>query len=390
MDSTSSGCQVEKHENFYGDFKSAAVADSIYLNFSEMYNLLGVLGITGATIIVFLWGYIYLDKRRREAPLIAKINSLEKDLFVTKKENQLLKASEEDQVDSVSSELVEELNVELEQVKDKYLMLEAEKQSLEKELENSTEVGLELNRMLTDILSSQNGSDTLIANVEQLQRQLVEQQGTINAINGTLNIKDTENHELKLELEICNKKVTQLQTELDKMVENLLKIEDEKENTQSSLENDITKLQEKLHKTASTMASDNQKLTEEINQFRVKYRETHRNLELKSNEYNLLKNNLTELKGAKNNKEMIKSILDVSAFKAEHEQLQRENKILTDQLKQEQEDKFNIQKQLENTNLEATGLKRKYEEADKHRLEAETKLEVLRNYFSEKEAQLQK
>lgn len=49
---------------------------------------------------------------------------------------------------------------------------------LEKELEAAAEDGLELNRMVSDLLTNQSGSESMIiSSVEDLQRQLNEQQG---------------------------------------------------------------------------------------------------------------------------------------------------------------------------------------------------------------------
>lgn len=395
-DSSSGFCEAKnKLENFYDEFKSQTIADSINLDFSEIYNLLIVLAITAVTVVIFLWGYIFLDKNRKEAPLIAKVNNLEKSLLVANKENQLLneKIQELDATipdEIISNEYVENLKMELFDTETKCLSLLEEKQSLEKELENSTEVGLELNRMLTDILSSQNGSETLLANIEQLQRQLVEQQSTINTITANLNVKDTENHELQLELEICNKKVLDLQLELDKMVENLLKIEDEKEHSQSRLKADIFSLQDKLNTTSLTFTTENMRLKDEINTLTGKYRNLERNLEVKSNEYNILKDSIDVIKNSKNKAETVRNLMDVTEIKAKYEQLQEENGKLTLELQQAEESRYNMQGDLQRLTEELNEMRTKYENADKHKLEAQTKLEVLQNYFTDREAQLQR
>lgn len=396
MKSSSGYCEAKnKLENFYDEFQTQTIADSINLDFSDIYNLMIVLAITAVSVVIFLWGYIFLDKSRREAPLIAKVNHLEKNLLVAKKENQLLneKIQELDESvlqETVSNEYVENLKSELLDMKKKCDILEEEKQSLEKELENSTEVGMELNRMLTDILSSQNGSETLIANIEQLQRQLVEQQSTINTMNANLNVKDTENHELQLELEICNKKVFDLQLELDKMVENLLKIEEEKEQSQNKLKAEIFSLQDKLSSTSVTFTTDNLRLNDEIKILTEKHRNLERKLDVKCNEYNILKDSMDAIRNSKNKAETMKNLMEVTEIKARFEQLQDENNKLNTQLKKEEEYKYNMNQHVQRMAEEINLLKTKYEDADKHKLEAQTKLEVLQNYFREREAQLQK
>lgn len=356
------------------------------------YDFLSVLIITAITVLAFLLGYIFLDKNRREAPLIAKINKLEKELLIAIKENQILseKAFSNDEVDTIPHELVENLKQELESIYAARAALEEQVQTLEKELENSTEVGLELNKMLSEILSSQNGSDTLIANVEQLQRQLIEQQSTINSVNESLSIKDTENHELHLELEISNKKVIELQSELDKMVLNLLKVEEEKEQQHSALEAEITKLKEQLDKLKDNSQSENFQITNELQLVRAKLSETQHNLELKINELNLLKEGINKMKNIQNGSDEIKSLLDVNGVKAELLTLKHENEVLVQHLQQEQESKILYEKQAQTALQEVQRLKEKYDDADKQKLEVQTKLQVLSGYFKEKEEQLQK
>lgn len=64
--------------------------------------------------------------------------------------------------------------------------------ALEKELEVATEAGLELNHMLSEFLSAQHGSDTVMKSVEQLQKQLDSQQTTITTMTASLNSKNIE------------------------------------------------------------------------------------------------------------------------------------------------------------------------------------------------------
>ncbi|KRT83892.1 hypothetical protein AMK59_4881 [Oryctes borbonicus] len=360
--------------------------------FYAFINLLTFLGVTGFSVVLFLLGFITIDRNRKESGLIAKINTLEKALLVASKENSLLSDIKENDAENsrISSEEYENLSTIHKEIVSAKNALEEQVQSLEKELENSTEVGLELNRMLSDILSSQNGSDILIANVEQLQRQLKEQQGTINAISDTLNLKDTENHELQLELEIKNKKVTHLQTELDKMAMNLFKVEEDKEQMQAKLEGEIIELKDQLEKSKNSFNSARTKLLEEVNTLKGKYSESQRSVEVKTNEYNILKDNFNQIKSIKNNSEALESLLNASAMKAELQQLQRDSQTLNDLLKQEQQAKFTLEKQMEIALHEAQNYKVKYDDSDKEKLEAQTKLEVLSNYFKEREAQLQK
>lgn len=97
------------------------------------------------------------------------------------------------------------------------LALEEQIVALEKELDTSTEVGIELNKIISEMLNSTDGSEILKENVEQMQKKILEQQDMINTLNEIMNFKETENHELKLEIEISNKKVADLQEEVNKV-----------------------------------------------------------------------------------------------------------------------------------------------------------------------------
>ncbi|XP_008197649.1 transport and Golgi organization protein 1 isoform X2 [Tribolium castaneum] len=358
-------------------------------------NILLYLVTTAISVIIFLFGYIALDKSKREGPLIAKINSLEKELLIIIKENQILQEklstdSGYETNDRVPSEVVENLKQDLLAVTNVKNALEEQVQSLEKELENSTEVGMELNRMLTEILSSEGGSDVLKANVENLQRQLVEQQATINSVNETLAVTNTENHELRLELELSNKKVLDLQAELDKLLLNILKIEEEKDTQQSTLENEIANYRQKFEQVSNKLKLMENDHSLEIKQLRNQLDQTERKLELKTKEYDQLKDTLKQVKSLKNNESTLRDLLEVTDIKAELEVLKSENERFSQKLRQEQDLKSTFEKKAQSAEDELRVLREKYDETDKLRVESQTKLEVLSNYFKDREAQWQK
>lgn len=376
-------CNADSTDCLVNDVRKSE-SDYNFTNMEITYDLISVIAITAITVVTFLLGCVYIDKSRKEAPLIAKINRLEKDLLVALKENQLLteNGSTTNSDDGVT---IEKLTYELALAQNAKTTLEEQIENLEKELENSTEVALELNRMLSDVLSSQNGSDTLIANVEQLQRQLIEQQDTINSVNESLNERNTENHELRLELEISNKKVIELQSELDKMVLSLLKIEEEKDQQQHTLESEIINLKQELKRVVDESEKEITHLQNEIKILQHKHAEVQRNFEIKTSELKLLEDGLRD--GGDKNSD---SLLELSGLKAELMQLKRENQLLSEHLRQEQTGKGVLEKQTQAAVAEVESFKRKYEEADREKLEAQTKLQVLSVYFKEKEAQLQK
>jgi hypothetical protein len=149
-------------------------------------DLIITLGLTGLTLLVLILGHYCINRGKKEGPLVGKLNELERHLMVCNKENQALKtelidtkhklASIEDNSFG-SNDMVIALKRELEMSEQEKMELREQILSLEKELETAAEAGLELNKMVTELLNNQSGSDSIISSVEELQKQLNEQQG---------------------------------------------------------------------------------------------------------------------------------------------------------------------------------------------------------------------
>lgn len=63
---------------------------------------------------------------------------------------------------------------------------------LEKDIESATEAGLELERMLREVLSSNNEVNPLAQSVEDLQARLDAQQAANESLTNALNLKSQE------------------------------------------------------------------------------------------------------------------------------------------------------------------------------------------------------
>lgn len=116
------------------------------------------------------------------------MNALERHLMSSVKENELLKGEIIETKQKLmniednsfgSNDMVIALKREVETSENLRIELSEKVASLEKELEAAAEDGLELNRMVSELLNNQNGSDSIISSVEDLQRQLNEQQGKL-------------------------------------------------------------------------------------------------------------------------------------------------------------------------------------------------------------------
>lgn len=114
------------------------------------------------------------------------MNELERHLMAATKENEIVKGdiiATKQKLLSIednsfgSNDMVIALKRELEENEQLKNELVEKVMSLEKELEAAAEDGLELNRMVSELLNNQTGSESIISSVEDLQLQLNEQQG---------------------------------------------------------------------------------------------------------------------------------------------------------------------------------------------------------------------
>lgn len=356
---------------------------------------------TAVSCIIFLFVYMLIDKSSREAPLIKKINNLEKELLISLKEKDILQDGASDlskipteEIDFLKRKLEEteilKQNLEmqvlsLQQEVETKKELEEQIESLERELETSTEVGMELNRIISDMLNPSNGGEKLKENVEQLQRQLSEQKWIINDITKSLDDKEKENAALHVQLDETKKKSSELQKKLDEIVDQILKIEKERDQQQKTLQDEISMYQ--LKYSDEMMKED--LLNTEIRFLKTQLADAKRKAELKIKEYESLKESLNGFKFITNDNDALESLLNATTLKAELQQLKSESENYLTQLKQEEAAKIAFENKCQAVMEENNSLLNKYQESDKLKLEANMKLEVLNNYFKKREEELQ-
>lgn len=120
------------------------------------------------------------------------MNELERHLMLTVKENEALKGdiiTTKQKLMSIednsfgSNDMVIALKQDLEENEQIKVELSEKVVQLERELEAAAEDGLELNRMVSELLNNQTGSESIISSVEDLQRQLNEQQGETSLLD---------------------------------------------------------------------------------------------------------------------------------------------------------------------------------------------------------------
>lgn len=174
--------ETETHSvNNYTDFVVVFMGKLV-----ELVDVIVYVVITAIFVLAFTLGYYCITNSRKEGSLVSKLNILERKLMTSSKECDLLKCDLVDTRNKLASiednsfgsnEMVIALKQELDTTETERAALHDQVILLEKELETAAEAGLELNKMVSELLNNQSGSDSIISSVEELQRQLNEQQG---------------------------------------------------------------------------------------------------------------------------------------------------------------------------------------------------------------------
>lgn len=351
-------------------------------------DLVVCLFITAAAILIFLSGYYCLGNQRKENLLIAKLNILERKLIVSQKEYSLTKANLEETTSKLSriadksfgaDDMIKQYELEKNELCEQIA-------SLEKELEAAAEAGLELNKMVQELLSNQSGSDSIINSVEELQHQLNEQEANMIYINNLLAEKSRENSELQVILANTNQKFG---AEIQELLSLNKQLEADKETLEKQLNDKIYSLETELKENVQVKSSEISYLKEKHNALKKKYDEIVIKWRSSAARAEALEETLKKVETF-NGKDDIKKIIEATDANAKYIALKRETESLSDQLESEIECKNRMQEQIKELNDNITRLRAEYNQNEKDKLEAETRLEVLSNYFKEKESQLQK
>lgn len=352
------------------------------------YGIIIYLTITAITVLIFTLGYYYIEKLRQDGTLVKRINELEKALLNSNKEKNILRNELElSQGAEAPISLLEKLRDELEESNRLRIELEEQNVNLERELETATEAGLELNKMLGEYLSSQQSGNLVEESLEYLQKQLNDQQLTIAEMTVSANEKAKEFETNLAELNIAKEKITELTSELNSLVVNFTKLQEDSYTRETQLNEQITMLKTQLEKEINQKNQEINEKNNELNQIRQLSKELQHNLNVKENEFLLLKENLQSTNVDENN---VESIIDNTHIRAELKEVNAEKDLLIKQLEAEIERKKVIENQLTQMVTEKDTLHSQLQNVEKEKIETQTRLEVLSAYFKEKETQLQK
>ncbi|XP_062548922.1 transport and Golgi organization protein 1-like [Armigeres subalbatus] len=369
-------------------------AKMFVLELFKLSDLILLLAVTSFTLIVFSLGHYLINKNRKEKPLIYKLNMVERDLMASHKENAMLKsdlAETKHKLTSIennsfgSNDMVIALRQELEDSEQTKLEMQEQITSLEKELENAAEAGLELNKMVAELLN-QSGSDSIALTVDELQKQLNEQQQTILSMNTTLADKSRENSELQITLA---NQTTRFQQDIEELQQSLNDVRLEKNNLEIELNNIRSGQGSQLDILRKETGTEIAKLNKEVKSYQSKWEEAKKGLSTAEAKVEALEDCIKDIKKGKAGG-TVDGLIDSAELKAQLTVLNKEKANLQDRLQGEIVARQLLEDHVKIINEDISSLKKEFGQAEKDKLEAETRLEVLSSYFKDKETQLQK
>nr|XP_036229829.1 transport and Golgi organization protein 1 isoform X1 [Bactrocera oleae]XP_036229835.1 transport and Golgi organization protein 1 isoform X1 [Bactrocera oleae] len=387
--SSIAGCQLDLN-NMSMDMLLTVAGNKMF----EMSELLACLATVAVTCLFFLFVYYCFCNSSREGELLARLNALERSLLATHKENAILKEDlmgTRNKLSSIednsfgSNDMVIALKQELEDELLEKRQLQDQVGSLEKELENAAEAGLELNKIVSELLNNQTGDESIISSVEELQKQLNEQQKTILDINANLAEKSRENSELQLMIAEQN---ARLSGEIASLQQDNDELEVEKSNLQTRLEETKREFEEDITKALEGKNFEIKRLQSELVEMSTKLEAEHTKYQTSLAKVEALEECLRTVR--RDPSVNINNVIDVANVRAELLDVQKRYAALKDRLDTETDAKKLFEQQLQLSNNENEKLKHDFHQSEKDKLEAQTRLEVLSNYFKEKETQLQK
>ncbi|CAL1683647.1 unnamed protein product [Lasius platythorax] len=335
------------------------------------WKTLMFLCVTAITVLVFTLGYYYIENIKRDGQLIARINTLEKEqsdliFFIESIQQKLLST----QYDSCHSEdMATSLKADLAVSQNEKTKLEEQVSVLEKDLENATEAGLELERMLREVLSSNNEINPLAQSVEDLQARLDAQQTANESLTNALNIKAQEIETLSADLTSAKKKCEEFEVEFSRVQDELATLRNVKNNIEETLTDKVHNLEEQLDELFIEKSS----LYKELKGKEIEVKELMEVInQIKSDNLDLEK------------------LYDVFRIKIDTLQLREERDELRMRLNDVEGAHQLLEEHMKLVKEEITALSDQCKIAEKEKKDAETRLEVLSKFFKEKEAERQK
>ncbi|KAH8308012.1 hypothetical protein KR059_004399 [Drosophila kikkawai] len=350
--------------------------------------------IAAASSLFFIFAYYCFCNSSQEGALLSKLNHLERSLLASHKENHIIKhelmttrhklASIEDNSFG-SNDMVAELKKQLEKEVFEKAKLQEQVGSLERDLDNAAEAGLELNKMLSEVLSNQNGDEAFLSTVDELQRQLNDQERIMIEINSSLAEKSRENSELQYTFA---ETTSRLNGELKTLQEDNYELEMEKSRLQTRLDEIQAETDGEMAKVLEARNYEMQRLQNQILDLTAKWEREHGDYQTSLAKIEALEDCLKAVKKDANLN--VQELIASAKTRGELNAAQRKFVELQAKLEQEVAHKQRIEGQLQQSSSDVEQLKQDFNQSERDKLEAQTRLEVLSGYFREKENELKK
>ncbi|KAH8251157.1 hypothetical protein KR032_000268 [Drosophila birchii] len=350
--------------------------------------------IAAASSLFFIFAYYCFCNSSQEGALLSKLNHLERSLLASHKENHIIKhelmttrhklASIEDNSFG-SNDMVADLKKQLETEVFEKAKLQEQVGSLERDLDNAAEAGLELNKMLAEVLSNQNGDEAFLSTVDELQRQLNDQERIIMEINSSLAEKSRENSELQYTFA---ETTSRLNGELKTLQEDNYELEMEKSRLQTRLDEIQAETDAEMAKALEARNYEMQRLQNQILDLTSKWEREHGDYQTSLAKIEALEDCLKAVKKDANLN--VQELIASAKTRGELNAAQRKFVELQAKLEQEVAHKQRLEGQLQQSSSDVEQLKQDFNQSERDKLEAQTRLEVLSGYFREKENELKK
>ncbi|KAF6210876.1 hypothetical protein GE061_013987 [Apolygus lucorum] len=380
-DEKSETCSTETCES-RPQIDLGAAKEENYLAFDQVWlspRSMLLMIITASVVLLFSLGYYYLENLKRDVELVSKYNDLAGKLFIEQKEKEMLaeqltSANESmTQISFDTTKYDEEIN-DLKALVQKYkeeksTIEEKEKETRKKfmmvdknynELKNILSQNKQKGERSALILDIKNLKDSIAGNnieIASLKEQLIEKKDEIKSLNARI-----------MEFVETNK---QLETNVEKAIS-------ENHETAQKFQDNIAKLEKTIEE--STIARV--KLEKECTQLKKERESLAVEKELAESslqKYQRLKPSANSLAEWLDAKEVRVSLL------AAEKKVEELTTIRDDFIRE----KTLLEDKQRTLIFDLEQLNEKYEKAEKDKIEALTKLQVLSDYFKEKESQLQ-
>ncbi|KAG8199959.1 hypothetical protein JTE90_006204 [Oedothorax gibbosus] len=328
---------------------------------------------------------VYIKETSKERCLTVKLAHIEKNVFTLSAEKNAL----EEKLEKTSAEFDSTKNM-LEEERETFESKKTEIFSLKQEIEKSN---LQLESYLEEINTLKEREKQfmeLIKDHEKVHLDLVEEKSLVEK---KLVDDEDELNELSDQLKEKDIQITLLQAEVQKFKQS----NEDFEEKLSQLQKNCNQLLKEAEVWNLRVNELNSKLSEETSS----KEELQNNLELKDEEIKSLTNLVQTFKAfeeiestnedeKKSNEEKLKCLMDSSNVLIKLGKQEDENKLLSDKLVAEKDKILEMEVELLESKSEIDKLKVTYNQALQDKAEATTKLEVLTNYFKDKELLLQK